>query len=84
MGTAPVVDELARWWLALVGTAGDSERSVVVVEEFEPPVMARALGIEPIVLVAADLSEVLVVEDDGEVVEDLGQVGGGLSSLSSW
>ena len=66
MGTAPVVGELARWWLALVGTAGDSERSVVVVEEFEPPVMARALGIEPVVVVAADPSEVLVVEEDGE------------------
>ena len=78
MGTAPGVGKRARRAAAFVRAAGDSKRHDVVDEEFELPVMARALGIAPFVVVAADLSEVLSVEDDGEVMEDLGQVGGGL------
>ena len=34
------------------------------------------------VVVAADLSEVLAVEDDGEVVEDLGDESGGRIGIS--
>ena len=89
-GTAPVVGERARRWSAFVGAAGDSERHVVAVEEVELPVMARALDIATFaerVVVAPDLSEVLCVEDDGEVVEDLGEAtpreraeGGGASA----
>ena len=40
--------------------------------------MAEAFDIAPLVVVAADLSEVLSVEGDGEVVEELGDVSGGL------
>ena len=43
-GPAPVVGGRARWWSALVGAAGDSERHVVAVEEVELPVVARAFG----------------------------------------
>ena len=65
----------------LVGAAGDSERHVVAVEEVELPVVARAFGMArfaEFVVVASDLSEVLTIEDDGEVVEDLGDESGGL------
>ena len=62
----------------MAGVAGDSERHVVVDEELELPVMARALALAPFVVVAADLSEVLSVEDEGEVVEELGEMSGGL------
>ena len=41
-------------------------------------VLAEAFDIAPLVVVAADLSEVLSVEGDGEVVEELGDVSGGL------
>ena len=80
-GPAPVVGERARWWSALVGAAGDSERHVVAVEEVELPVVARAFGMArfaEFVVVASDLSEVLAIEDDGEVVEALGDESGGL------
>ena len=43
--------------------------------------MARALDIATfaeLVVVASELSEVLTIEDDGEVVEDLAEVSGGL------
>ena len=43
--------------------------------------MARALDIATFperIVVASDLSEVLCVADDGEVVEDLGEVSAGL------
>ena len=62
----------------MAGVAGDSERHVVVDEELELPVMARALALATFVVVAADLSEVLSVEDEGEVVEELGEMSGGL------
>ena len=62
----------------MAGAAGDSERHVVVDEELELPVMARALALATFVVVAADLSEVLSVEGEGEVVEELGELGGGL------
>ena len=64
-----------------MGAAGDSEHHVVAVEEVELPVLARALDIATFaefVVVAPDLSEVLTIEDDGEVVEDLGDESGGL------
>ena len=74
----PVVDERARRAWGIAGAAGDSERPVVVDEEFELPVMARALSLATLDVVAGDLSEVLTVEGDGEVVEQLGELGGGL------
>ena len=40
--------------------------------------MAGAFDIATLVVVAVDLSEVLSVEGDGEVVEELGDVSGGL------
>ena len=40
--------------------------------------MARALSLATLDVVAGDLSEVLTVEGDGEVVEQLGELGGGL------
>ena len=40
--------------------------------------MARALALATLVVVAADLSEVLSIEGEGEVVEELGEMGGGL------
>ena len=58
--------------------SGDSELDVVVVEQVELSVVAEAFDIAPLVVVAADLSEVLSVEGDGEVVEKLGDVSGGL------
>ena len=54
--------------------AGDSELVVVGVEQVELSVVAEAFDIAPLVVVAADLSEVLSVEGDGEVVEELGDV----------
>ena len=57
-GRAHVVGERARWWSALVGAAGDSERHVVAVEEVELPVVARAFGMArfaEFVVVASDL-----------------------------
>ena len=62
----------------MAGVAGDSERHVVGVEQLELPVMARAFAITAFVVVAADLSAVLSVEDEGEVVEELGEMSGGL------
>ena len=56
-----------------MGAAGDSERHVVAAEEVDLPVIARAIDIATfadLVAVASDLSEVLSVEGDGEVVED--------------
>ena len=40
--------------------------------------MARALVLATFVVVAADLSEVLPIEGEGEVVEELGEMNGGL------
>ena len=77
----PVVGERARWWSAIVGAAGDSEGHVVAFEEVELPVMARAFDIATFaefVVVAADRSEVLTVECNGEVVGEIGDVSGGL------
>ena len=51
------------------GAAGGSERQVVGVEQLKLSVMARAFAIAALVVVAADLSEVLSVEGEGEVVE---------------
>ena len=76
--TARVGGGRARRAWALAGAAGDSERHVVVDEELELPVMARALALATLDVVAGDLSEVLSVEGDGEVVEQLGELGGGL------
>ena len=59
-------------------TAGDSERHVVVVKELELSVMAGAFALALLVVVAADLVEVLSVEGEGEVVEELGELSGGL------
>ena len=73
LGIAPDVDERPRWAWALTGVAGDSERRVVVVEEFELPVMARALVLAPLVIVAVDLSE-------GELL-DLAHQSGDLSTF---
>ena len=56
---------------------GDSEHHVVD-EELELSVMARTFALAPFVVVAADLSEVLSVEGEGEVVEELGELSGGL------
>ena len=58
--------------------AGDSELDVFVVEEVELSVLAQAFDIAPVVVVAADLGEVLSVEGDGEVVEEHADVTGGL------
>ena len=52
----------------------DSELHVVVVEEFELSVMAGAFGVATLVVVAADLCEVLSVEGEDEVVEELGEL----------
>ena len=60
----------------MAGAAGDSERHVVVDEELELPVMARALALATFVVVAADLSEVLSIE--GEDVDEFGEMSGGL------
>ena len=72
---------IRRALLAIVGTVGDSERHVVTVEEVELPVVARAFGawaLAEVVVVAADMSEVLAVGGDGEVVEEFGDLSGGL------
>jgi len=60
--------------------AEDSELEVVVVvvEEIELPVAARAFVLAPLVVVAADLSEVLSIEGEDEVVEQFGEMSGGL------
>ena len=58
--------------------AGDSERHVVVVEELELSVMADAFALATLVVVAADLGEVLCVEGEDEVVEESGDVSGRL------
>ena len=61
--TARVGGGRARRVWVLAGAAGDSERHVVVVdEELELPVMARALALATLDVVAGDLSEVLSVE----------------------
>ena len=78
LGTAPVVGERARWACALARAERDSERHVVVDEEPKLPVMARTLAIATFVVVAADLSELLSVEGDSEVVEDIGELNGAL------
>ena len=54
--------------------AGDSELHVVVVKEFELSVLADAFAIATLVVVAADLGEVMSVEDEDEVVEDFGEL----------
>ena len=73
----PVVYERAWRALAFAGAAGDSERRVVY-EELDLAVMAWALAVATLDVVAGDLSEVLTVEGDGEVVEQFGELGGGL------
>ena len=78
LGTVPVIGERARLGWAFGAAAGDSERPVVVGEELELGVMARALAVAPFVVVAADLSEVLSFEGEGEVVEELGELSGRL------
>ena len=60
------------------GAAEDSERCVVACEEVELSVVARALDIAKFLVVAADLVEVLALEGEGEVVEELAELGGGL------
>ena len=42
------------------------------------PVVARALAIAKFLVVAAGLVEVLALEGEGEVVEELAELGGGL------
>ena len=59
--------------VGLGDAAEGSERRVVVDKELELPVMARALVLATLVVVAADLSEVLSIEGEGEVVEELGE-----------
>ena len=61
-----------------MGAAGDSELCVVACEEVELSVVARALDIAKRLVVAADLGEVLALEGEGEVVEQFGELGGGL------
>ena len=61
----------------MAGAAGDSELDVVTIEQLELPVMAGAFDIAPFVVasaacvpqarfVAADVSEVLSIEGEGE------------------
>ena len=66
-----------RSWVGV----GDSEHHVLAFEEVELPIVAGVVGVgtlAEVVVVAAELSEVLGVEGDGEVVEELGDVSGGL------
>ena len=64
----------------LGGVAEDSELEVVVgvVEEIELAVTARAFVDAPLVVVAADVGEVLILERAGDAVEEFEGVGGGL------
>ena len=65
LGGVEEVDEL--------DALGKHAAHVIAAEEVELPVMARAIDIATLadlVVVASDLSEVLSVEGDGEVVED--------------
>ena len=64
-----------------VGAEDGSERPVGRFEEFELCFVAEGFVVElsfEILVVVLDLSEVLVVEGDGEVVEEFGDVSGGL------
>ena len=64
-----------------MGAEDGSERPVGRFEEFELCVVALGFVAEvsfEILVVSLDLRPVLVVEGDGEVVEELGDVGGGL------
>ena len=60
------------------GGGRDSEFCVVACEEVEWSVVARALAIAKFLVVAAGLVEVLALEGEGEVVEELAELGGGL------
>ena len=60
------------------GAGGESELCVVACEEVELCVVARALALAKFLVVAADLVEVLALEGEGEVVEELAELSGGL------
>ena len=62
----------------LARARGDSELCVVACEEVELCVVARALALAKRLVVAADLVEVLALEGEGEVVEELAELDGGL------
>ena len=63
---------------AVGGSGRDSEFCVVACEEVELSAVARALDIAKFLVVAAGLVEVLALEGEGEVVEELPELGGGL------
>ena len=79
MGGAPRPSLSNGQWASVLG-AEDSELEVVVVvvEEIELPVRARAFVHASLVVVAGDVGEVLVLERAGDAVEEFEGVGGGL------
>ena len=68
------------------GLAEDSELDVVVVvvEGIELAVRARAFVLAPLVVVAGDLREAASIEGEGEVVEQIGELRGGLVAECVW